>query len=381
MVTDPAAGQEGGLQPRRVLVVDDEYGPRESIAYTLATSFSVETAERAAEALKKIKDQHYHVVVLDIRMPEMDGIKALEELRKIDPHVSVIILTGYGMLSTAQQAMVGGANQYMRKPPDVAELIDAVRHQAEAAQLRRHQARMASDAVALNGALKKEIEANQPQIWQARASVELVHDLNNPLTVVIGYSALMDEEAHKLAQSHPELGKRMADYSVIVGKAAEYCHHLSENWRMASRKTSEFTLLDIVAVAYEVKQVIFFGSPALQIAGLPEAWVKASKYELMRVFQNLYKNSIESGATRIVTEIAAKGANVLVSVSDNGPGMDEERVHLVMHGGFTTKENGTGLGLSICRHLTGAHGGEFAIESKPGVGTTIRLVLPAAPRK
>jgi signal transduction histidine kinase len=381
MVTDPPAGQEGALQPRRVLVVDDEYGPRESIAYTLATSFSVETAERAAEALRKIKDQHYHVVVLDIRMPEMDGIKALEELRKIDPHVSVIILTGYGMLSTAQQAMVGGANQYMRKPPDVAELIDAVRHQAESAQLRRHQAKMASDAIALNGALKKEIDANQPQIWQARASVELVHDLNNPLTVVIGYSALMVEEAHKLAQSHPELGKRMADYSVIVGKAAEYCHHLSENWRTASRKTSEFTLLDIVSVAYEVKQVIFFGSPALQIAGLPEAWVKASKYELMRVFQNLYKNSIESGATRIVTEVAARGANVLVSVSDNGPGMDEERVHLVMHGGFTTKENGTGLGLSICRHLTGAHGGEFSIESKPGAGTTIRLVLPAAPRK
>jgi signal transduction histidine kinase len=130
-----------------------------------------------------------------------------------------------------------------------------------------------------------------------------------------------------------------------------------------------------------VKQVIFFGSPALHIDGLPEAWIKASKYELMRVFQNLYKNSIESGATRIVTEIAAKGANVLVSVTDNGPGMDEERVHLVMHGGFTTKENGTGLGLSICRHLTGAHGGEFSIESEPGVGTTIRLVLPAAPRK
>jgi signal transduction histidine kinase len=277
--------------------------------------------------------------------------------------------------------MVGGANQYMRKPPDVAELIDAVRHQAEAAQLRRHQAKMANDAIALHGALKKEIEANQPQIWQARASVELVHDLNNPLTVVIGYSALMVEEAQKLAQSSPELGKRMADYSVIVGKAAEYCHHLSENWRTASRKTSEFTLLDIVSVAYEVKQVIFFGSPAIQIAGLPEAWVKGSKFELMRVFQNLLKNSIESGATRVVTEFAVKGGMVQVSVTDNGPGMDEDRIHRVRHGGFTSKENGTGLGLSICRHLIGAHGGEFSIESKPGVGTTIRLGLPAAPKK
>jgi signal transduction histidine kinase len=65
--------------------------------------------------------------------------------------------------------------------------------------------------VALNGALKAEIEANQPQIWQARASVELVHDLNNPLTVVIGYSSLMIEEAQKLALQNPELGKRMSD--------------------------------------------------------------------------------------------------------------------------------------------------------------------------
>jgi signal transduction histidine kinase len=377
MVTEPAIGQDGATQPRRVLVVDDEYGPRESIAYTLATSFSVETAERAAEALKKIKDQHFHVVVLDIRMPEMDGIKALEELRKIDPHVSVIILTGYGMLSTAQQAMVGGANQYMRKPPDVAELIDAVRHQAEAAQLRRQQAKMSNDAIALNAALKKEIDSNQPQIWQARASVELVHDLNNPLTVVIGYSALMVEEAHKLAQNNPELGKRMADYAVIVEKAAEYCHHLSENWRTSSKKMSEFTLLDLVGVAFEVKQVIFFGSPVVQISGNDDVWINGSKYELMRIFQNLLKNSIESGATRVIVDFAVKAGKAVVKINDNGPGMDEDRVHRAMHGGFTSKENGTGLGLSICRHLTGSHGGEFAIQSEPGVGTTITLTFPA----
>jgi signal transduction histidine kinase len=378
MVTKPQSNPEGAIQPRRVLVVDDEYGPRESIAYTLATSFSVETADRAAEALKKIKDQHYHVVVLDIRMPEMDGIKALEELRKIDPYVSVIILTGYGMLSTAQQAMVGGANQYMRKPPDVAELIDAVRHQAEAAQLRRHQAKMSTEAIALNSALKKEIDNNQPQIWQARASVELVHDLNNPLTVVIGYSALMVEEAQKLARADPDLGKRMADYAVIVEKAAEYCHHLSENWRTASKKTAEFALIDMVSIANEVKNVILFGNAAVQITGLPDAWIRGSKYEIMRIFQNLMKNSLESGATRVTAEFGAKGGKMTVALKDDGAGMDEDRIHLVMHGGFTSKENGTGLGLSICRHLTGVHGGEFSIESELGRGTTVRLAFPEA---
>ena len=381
MVTEPSPDQKGVSNAPRVLVVDDEYGPRESIAYTLAASFSVETADRAAEALKKIRDQHFHVVVLDIRMPEMDGIKALEELRKIDPHVSVIILTGYGMLSTAQQAMVGGANQYMRKPPDVGELIDAVRTQAQAAQLRRQQAKMSTDAIALSLALKEEIDSKQPQIWQARASVELVHDLNNPLTVVIGYSALMIEEARKLALENPEQGTRMAEYASIVEKAAEYCHHLSENWRMASKKSSEFALVDMMLVAREVKQVIFFGNPAVQITGGPDAWVRGSKFELMRVFQNLLKNALEAGAARVTADFTAKGGNVIVAVTDNGPGMDDERVHRVLHGGFTTKENGTGLGLSICRHLTGSHGGTFAIESRPGAGTSVRLTFPGLPKK
>ncbi|MBT5903417.1 MAG: response regulator [Opitutaceae bacterium] len=95
----------------RVLVVDDEYGPREAIAFTLGTEFEVDTAERAREALEKIVQSEYAVIILDIRMPEMDGIKALEKIRQIDPEVAVVMLTGYGTLATAQQAMVGGAGR------------------------------------------------------------------------------------------------------------------------------------------------------------------------------------------------------------------------------------------------------------------------------
>src|SRR3954469_21403688 len=140
-----------------VLVVDDEYGPRESIAFSLSGEFAVETAERAKEALAKLQAKAYAAVVLDIRMPEMDGIRALEEMRKIDPHVSVIMLTGYGTLLTAQQAMVAGANQYLRKPPDIPELIESVRKQAAATRLRRAQAQAAASAIDMNLALKREI--------------------------------------------------------------------------------------------------------------------------------------------------------------------------------------------------------------------------------
>ena len=378
MVTEEISTTKADAEKASVLVVDDEYGPRESVAFTLSTEFAVDTAERAAEALAKIKKQPYAAVVLDIRMPEMDGIRALEEIRKIDPLVSIIMLTGYGTLSTAQQAMIGGANQYLRKPPDVDELLDAVRKQTQITRLRRHQAKLAQDAQDLSLALKREIQEHEPQIWQGKASVEMVHDLNNPLTVVIGYSTLLVEEARTLSAHDPERMQRVAEYANMVEKAAAYCHHLSENWRLSSRQTKEFARLDFVEVARDVRQVIFFSNLAIEIDGVPQAPVVGSKYELMRVFQNLFKNAIEAGSTRMTATFARNEKFFEVHIEDNGGGMSEEQVRRAMHGGFTSKATGTGLGLNICRHLMATHGGTFDLESHPPKGTTVRLTIPAA---
>ncbi len=378
MTSEETSPIESSLSKTKVLVVDDEYGPRESIAYTLATEFAVETAERAAEAINKIKQTQYSVIVLDIRMPEMDGIRAVEEVRKIDPFVSIIMLTGYGTLLTAQQAMVAGANQYLRKPPDVVELLAAVRQQGQATRLRRHQDKLAQDALNLNLALKNEIQRSEPQIWQARASVELVHDLNNPLTVVIGYAALLMEEARQHALKNPGEGQKILEYANMVEKAAEYCHHMSENWRVASRNTAAFEPVDLVAVIRDVRQVLFFGNVAIRIGGDGEAMVRGSRYELMRVFQNLFKNGLEAGAASVTVSVKDEGASFGITIADNGAGMDEERLKRALHGGFSSKATGTGLGLGICRHLVGAHGGTFAMESKVGAGSTVRLKFPKA---
>jgi signal transduction histidine kinase len=375
MLTETAPAQK--VEKAWVLVVDDEYGPRESIAFSLSSDFEVDTAGRAAEALAKIAQRPYAAIVLDIRMPEMDGIRALQEIRKIDPHVSVIMLTGYGTLQTAQDAMLGGANQYLRKPPDIPELIEAVKKQSAATRLRRAQALSVREAQDMNVALKREIEQNEPHIWQARASVELVHDLNNPLTVVIGYAALLAEEIQPLMASDPELAKKVIEYAAMVEKAAEYCHHLSENWRMASKQVPEFSRVDLVAVAHEVRRVIFFGNAAIEFTGQGSAMIRGSKFELMRVFQNLFKNALEAGATRLTVNFATKANTKEVTITDNGPGMDPDHVKRAMHGGFSSKASGTGLGLSICRHLIGSHGGTVSLDSKIGAGTTVRLVLPA----
>jgi signal transduction histidine kinase len=378
MLMDEATSPGTGVAKASVLVVDDEYGPRESVAFILSTDFTVETAGSAAEALAKLRERTFEAVLLDIRMPGMDGIRALEEIRKIDPLVSVIMLTGYGTLMTAQQAMVGGANQYLRKPPDVDELVRATRQQAEATRLRRHQEQLTRDAQSLSVALKKEIETNEPHVWHGRASIELVHDLNNPLTVVIGYATLLIEEARALSKQDPVLAQKLLDNAVMVEKAAEYCRHLAENWRRAAKKTSEFSPLDLRQSVEEVKQVIFFGNPSIEITGIVDTPIHGAKYELMRIFQNLLKNALEAGAKKVAVTFSREGDRIDLVLADDGAGMDPDRVRRALGGGFTSKESGMGLGLSICRHLLNAHGATFKLESQVGQGTTISLSFPAA---
>jgi signal transduction histidine kinase len=361
-----------------VLVVDDEYGPRESIAYTLSSEFDVVTADRPSEGIKRVQERPFSVIILDVRMPEMDGIRALEAIRKIDRDVSVVMLTGYGTLQTAQQSMVYGANQYLRKPLDIAELIESVRKQAAAAAERRHQTEANRQTEEMNVALKREIEEKQPHIWQGRAAVELVHDLANPLTVMIGYATLLVQETKKAAKREGgDESKKLLNYADVVSRAAEYCHELADNWRQTSRKTTQFTDIDLVNLTQHVKDVIFFSNATIQISGVPHAVVRGSQFELTRVIQNVFKNGLEAGATALRVEFSQQGEQWELTVSDNGAGMDAETAALALKGGFTTKTHGTGLGLGICRHILGAHGATLTLESTPGRGTTLRMLFPA----
>ena len=367
---------KGGSPRPAVLVVDDEYGPRESIAFSLASEFDVETCERAQDGLTRLRERQFEVVLLDIRMPEMDGIRALEEIRKFDREISVIMLTGYGTLATAQQALVWGANQYLRKPPDIHELLKAVRTSYQSTVERRQKSRMVSEAAQLNEALKREIQEKEPKVWQARAAVELVHDLANPLTVLIGYAGLLSAEARKIANAGGGAAVLLAEYAEVVERSAGYCQHLAENWRKATRQSTSFAPVDIVELLLEVKRVIFFSSDSIRISGPTRSDVLGEKFELSRVLQNLIRNSLEAGSTAVEISVLEEADSVGIRIQDDGCGMDDVTREKAWQGDFTTKSTGTGLGLSICRHLIGVHGGKLTIASIPGRGTTTCVTLP-----
>lgn len=104
-------------EERRVLVVDDERSIVDVLSQFLARiGCVVDTATRGAAAIELAGRDHYDIIILDLKMAEMDGLTVLRELKKIDESVTVVILTAFGTVKTAVEAMKLGAEEYMLKP-------------------------------------------------------------------------------------------------------------------------------------------------------------------------------------------------------------------------------------------------------------------------
>lgn len=104
----------------RVLVVDDEPQVVELLQEFLAAKgYQVLTASDGEEALQKVKEERPHVVLLDMRMPKMNGLEVLKRVREIDHEVGVIMVTGVMEEETGRQALQLGAFDYITKPLDL----------------------------------------------------------------------------------------------------------------------------------------------------------------------------------------------------------------------------------------------------------------------
>jgi CheY-like chemotaxis protein len=107
----------------KVLLVDDEEDILEVIKDRLeAYGFEVVTAGTGVEALAKLRAERFDGVFMDVKMPEMGGIEALEEIRKRDPHIPVIIITSSSTREAAMATIGKGANEYVLKPFEWADL-------------------------------------------------------------------------------------------------------------------------------------------------------------------------------------------------------------------------------------------------------------------
>jgi len=130
----------------RLLVVDDDPHFLHVLARILqAEDFQVRCAADAAEAIQILHDDPIDVVISDLRMPECDGLRFVQQIRASANQVPVIILTAYDEADTYLEAMNAGANEYLNKPIDSAQLLKAVRTCLPAGNARRHVGRAGTE--------------------------------------------------------------------------------------------------------------------------------------------------------------------------------------------------------------------------------------------
>jgi len=119
----------------KVLLVDDEEEFIETLAERMRTrGMEVSTSNSGADALQLVDDEDFDVVVLDLKMPGIDGLDALKRIKRRRPDVQVVLLTGYATIEKGVEAIKEGALEFLEKPVDISSLTEAI-HKAKATKM------------------------------------------------------------------------------------------------------------------------------------------------------------------------------------------------------------------------------------------------------
>lgn len=373
-------------QPQ-ILVIDDEMGPRESLRMLLKTDYQVHTADCVDAGLKLLREKRPDTIVMDIRMPGMTGIEGLRRIREIDPHLSVIMLTGFGALETAKEALRLGANDYISKPFDASEMREVIGRNVERTRVQRASENTAAEIKELNHRLLKELAQKERLASLGQASAEFVHDLGNPLTIVWGYVQLL---AKKLERSEnggaPENAASIKELHIIE-QNVRTCRELLTMWQ--SYGSVEASPRKPVSVSAILRDAIK-GVGAMAAQNGVELAVEVcddactllgDAVQINRAIQNVIVNAVQACAEKkgsVTVTCTQRDFYVDLRVQDNGAGMTPAQMTKIFDPYFTTKQgkSGTGLGLYITKKVVEDHNGSIKVDSTPDVGTTFLIRLP-----
>ena len=374
--------------PAKILIIDDEIGPRESLRMLLKPSYQVHTAENVETGLQLLQEKRPDTIVMDIRMPGMNGIDGLRKIREIDPHLSVIMFTGFGALETAQEALRLGANDYINKPFDAVQMREVISRNVERTRLQRQSEATAHEVQELNEHLRNELAQKERLASLGQASAEFVHDLSNPLTIVWGYVQIL---AKKLEQSgdgnngvRPTSSPRELQ---IIEQNVRLCRELLTMWqsygKVGASKAKPVSISNIVQdVGKSVSGMASQNGVQLDchIAD-QECIVLGDPIQLTRAVQNVIVNAIQAATDKhgkVAVNCREKDLYADIQIRDTGYGIAEDEIGKIFDPYFTTKQgkNGTGLGLYITKKVIDDHNGSIDVKSTLGEGTTFTLRLP-----
>ncbi len=371
----------------QILVIDDEMGPRESLRMLLKPNYQVHTADSVEAGIRLLREKHPDAVITDIRMPGTNGIDGLRRIREIDPHVAVIMLTGFGALETAQEALRLGANDYINKPFDAREMRDVISRNVERTRTHRTGENAASEIRELNNRLLKELAQKERLASLGQASAEFVHDLGNPLTIVWGYVQLLAKKLEQSEKGQVQESSTSAKELNIIEQNVRLCRELLTMWQ--SYGSVEAAPHKPISVSDIVREVVKGANSLAAQSGVELAsdvcedpcTLMGDSVQIFRAIQNVIANAIQAAADREKTvkiSCTQKDFYVDVRVEDTGNGIVPAQMNKIFEPYFTTKQakSGTGLGLYITKKVVEDHNGSIKVDSTPQLGTTFTIRLP-----
>jgi NarL family two-component system response regulator LiaR len=366
--------------PVKVLVVDDNPGFRESLVTLLDTGdlLVVGQASSGAEALDLVAKLEPDVVLMDLRMPLMDGITATRHLKERFPDIGVVALTGMEDQHAVRDMLVAGASGYVLKDSDGDAILNAVMQAAAGGGLISPEV-TPSVIEELTAALNRERRrahelevAQEALIERAARRHELIsrlgHELRTPVTVILGMAQTLNRYETQ-PEERREMLDRLAARAVDLAKLIERLEAAVESglteWADVTSVARE------VAMAYDHVRIDAPRAPAM---------ASLNRVAARRILEELMDNALAFSpeGEEVLISIRPEQDATEVRVIDHGPGIDpavSQRIFDPLEQAESLNSRthqGIGLGLTIARMSARAMDGDVTLEN-PGPGSTIFL--------
>ncbi|MEK6531775.1 MAG: response regulator [Deltaproteobacteria bacterium] len=351
------------IRPRVLVVDDDEQNLVLLSAKLEREGYDIDRARNGLQALEKTQTFKPDIILLDVMMPKMDGYEVLSRLKAGDEtrYIPVVMLTGKAEIEDKVMGLEGGAEDYIKKPYSLVEIAARVKSllRVRALQTRlRETEKMAALGEIVDG---------------------IAHEIRNPLTTIGGIARrLLEHEKDEQNRTYAvTIIKSVERLEKMLKRIDEYKWVLMTNFKKDDlNRAVEAAVSDIRAFMEGQKKDISIDvrlSEALPSVNLDCA-------NLKRALFNILQNSVEAidkkGAIGVTT-YASEDNSVVVRITDNGCGIDEEEIRNVFNPFHTSKIEGAGLGLTISYRIIQDHRAEVDIESVKGEGTTVKIKFAA----
>ena len=209
-----------------------------------------------------------------------------------------------------------------------------------------------------------------------QVATTIAHDLRNPLITILGFSKRMREGKGDADEALQEISSAARSMQKIVDNVLDF----SKPLRLDSKTEDICRVISRVYGLCKVRAVEKGIKLLMELAPAP-VYMSIDALLMERALMNLVNNSIEASRAgqTIVISAALHKSRLMVRIADEGEGMDKETLANVFVPFYTKKKSGTGLGMPIVKKIIEEHKGEIEIDSEPGKGTEVKIVLPYEP--